>query len=705
MPYNLNKYVIISLFLGANILFASQGKEDVKLDDITIQESVNKKNPETIDLENTLKEVPGGTNLIKMDDITSSKASISKVLNYEPGIIVQEFFGGNDQPRINIRGSGIQDNPVNRGIQILYDGLALNHPDGSFIIGMIDPEQADHLSIYRGSNAMRYGATTLGGAIDLNIRNAYNSSNSLAFEVGSFEFRKAKMTFAEKIGKFDYHLYASHSQQEGFRNHSEGKRDSIAFNLGYTEENWDNRTYFNYTKNDFDIPFLLRKEEAKNNPELVMGEGHGPLGELLNISIRKPKRESKEYRLANKTKVFTENSVQKIGFYTSKTEDTFRNPLTEMETDIRNFGLDYSFNYNHLLKNNLLTNYLLFVSANKGEMPRTYKSINPLDGSILRKIADVDLDASNVVLGGQVTQELTSDLKALASVQWVLNKREITDNKSKNLLDSDFSYSVLNPKVGLIYEPYEDLRLYTNFSTSSESPNFWQLATVVANPGNPLNDHVQINDLKMQKAKTFEVGVSTKYENFDFSTAFYYSEVDDELISVVGDFAVNGKTINYDGKTIHKGIELGVKHFIDSVFLENDKFVSKLIYNYSHFTFDDGEYEGKYLAGVPKHLIQAEFGYWPNSSWYLGANLRLQPEKTYIDHYNTESTKQDAYYLLGLETSYNITKNLRLFLDLNNITDEVYQTAYVVRGLSAPDLPNFIPGAGFNLTAGLVYKW
>ncbi len=668
------------------------------------------------DLENTLKEVAGGTNLIKLDSILSSKASISKVLNYEPGIIVQEFFGGNDQPRINIRGSGIQDNPVNRGIQILYDGLALNHPDNSFIIGMIDPQQADHLSIYRGSNAMRYGATTLGGAIDLNVRNAYNSPSSLGFEIGSFNFKKVRATFSHKKDKFDYYLYANHSQQDGFRKYSKGKRDSVAINFGYSQDTWDNRTYLNYTKNNFDIPFLLTKEEAIKHPTLVMGDktilndpsisvGTKNRGKLLDIPKRKPKRNSKEYRIANKIQYFTDNSKQKFGVYASKTEDKFRNPITQINTDIKNFGLDYSFDYNYFLKNDSMTNYLFFVSANKGEMPRKYSSINPVNGKILKEIGNLDLDASNTILGAQITQELIGNLRALASLQWVLNKRDIKDNKNQALLDSEFSYSVLNPKFGLIYEPSETFRIYTNFSKSSEAPNFWQLATVMANPGNPLNDYVKINDLKMQKAKTYELGLSTTQDNFNLSASVYYSKIDDELISVVGDFAVNGRTINYGGETTHKGLELGFKHIIDSLISNEDQFITKLIYNYSDFTFDDGEYAGKYLAGVPKHLIQAELGYWVNNDWYLSSNIRWQPKETFIDHYNSKNTKQEPYKLIGIHTSYSFSENLRVFLDLNNITDEVYQTAYVVRGLSAEDMPNFIPGAGFNSTAGLIYKW
>jgi hypothetical protein len=38
-----------------------------------------------------------------------------------PGIIGQSFFDGNDQPRVQIRGSGLQRNAVERGILVLQD--------------------------------------------------------------------------------------------------------------------------------------------------------------------------------------------------------------------------------------------------------------------------------------------------------------------------------------------------------------------------------------------------------------------------------------------------------------------------------------------------------------------------------------------------------------------------------------------------------
>jgi len=48
---------------------------------------------------------------------------------------------------------------------------------------------------------------------------------------------------------------------------------------------------------------------------------------------------------------------------------------------------------------------------------------------------------------------------------------------------------------------------------------------------------------------------------------------------------------------------------------------------------------------------------------------------------------------------------------MHNITNETYQTAYVVRGLSAEDVnsglsaPSFVPGPTFHAFAGVRYSW
>ena len=96
-----------------------------------------------------LDKVPGGTNLAEPQK-EARLATLRDALDYQPGIVMQDFFGGTDQPRLGIRGSGIQSNPVNRGVLLLQDGLPLNEADGSFIIGLIEPRNAALVSARRG---------------------------------------------------------------------------------------------------------------------------------------------------------------------------------------------------------------------------------------------------------------------------------------------------------------------------------------------------------------------------------------------------------------------------------------------------------------------------------------------------------------------------------------------------------------------------
>jgi len=103
----------------------------------------------------------GGETLLTAEDIPQSgNPTLAQALQNAPGVVVQEFFGGNDQPRIQIRGSGLQQNPVERGILVLRDGLPLNRADGAYIVGLANPLQAQSIEVYRGQAAHRLGAST-----------------------------------------------------------------------------------------------------------------------------------------------------------------------------------------------------------------------------------------------------------------------------------------------------------------------------------------------------------------------------------------------------------------------------------------------------------------------------------------------------------------------------------------------------------------
>lgn len=112
-----------------------------------------------------LEQIAGATNLIQPDQ-EARLSTLRDALDFQPGLVIQDFFGGIDQPRLNIRGSGIQSNPVNRGVLLLENGLPLNEADGSFVIGTLEARDASLIAVKRGANAREPGATTLGGSLN-----------------------------------------------------------------------------------------------------------------------------------------------------------------------------------------------------------------------------------------------------------------------------------------------------------------------------------------------------------------------------------------------------------------------------------------------------------------------------------------------------------------------------------------------------------
>ena len=665
------------------------------------EEKVNRISPSLQKINVELSKVAGGTNLIDITKLPARQATLQDALGFEPGIIMQSFFGGNDQPRLNVRGSGMQSNPVNRGIQLLYDGLPINQADGSFIIGFLDVKSAEMVSVYRGANAQRYGGTTLGGAVNLHSKNGMNTRPSVRVEYGTDNRIGLSGEVAGQHDNWDYYLNASHDSYDGYRNNSASERSNISGNIGTDiSDNISNRTYFQWSDNQFDIPFVVPKARAINAPEEVLGDGNTPLDKLLNVYNRSPHRDSSLLRIANKTNVNTDNVQQEFGVSYQYLSDTFTDPLKHNVTTSQDLGFEYAAS----LTGGYISEYdefSLSVSGNLSDMNRAYFANSPVNGSKLQKFGDLDFAASNFIFSLQWQAQLSQNIQLVTAAQGVIANRDISDNKGTGL-NQDNSYNNVNPKLGVNYQFSDDIRFFANVSTTEEAPTYWELVSASVSPKNPAMAKVSLNELDVQSSNTIEFGSSGNIGQTQWNIALYRSDIDDELISIVSDFAVNGKTDNYAAGTIHQGVELEWLQGIgESVITAGDSFSSKLVYNYSDFYFSGGEYGGNQIAGVPEHLMQFELRYQTAGGLYIAPSVKWQIDDAAIDHANSQF--QDAHVLVGLQMAYQVNEDLRVYLDGQNLTDENYQTSYVIRGYSNPKQPSYLPGFGPSVSLGVNY--
>jgi len=170
-----------------------------------------------------IERIPGGVEVVPDTQFKNTPAqTVKDILERVPGVFAQPRYG--DDARVSIRGSGLSRNYGNRGINMSMDGIPINTSDGLVDLFEIDPTAYRYVEVYKGANALRYGANSLGGAINFVTptgRDAAPFEGRL--DIGSFGYRKAQASTGAAGGPWDYFLTASAQSVDGYRDHSDGK--------------------------------------------------------------------------------------------------------------------------------------------------------------------------------------------------------------------------------------------------------------------------------------------------------------------------------------------------------------------------------------------------------------------------------------------------------------------------------------------------
>jgi len=677
-------------------------------------------------------EIPGGTNLFELQNLpVQSSHTLKDAMRLVPGIHIQEFFGANDQPRLNIRGSGIQSNPQFRGVELLQDGISTNFSDGSFIIGLMEPRAANYIEVFRGANSLKYGTATLGGAVNLISKDGYTSSPLLIkLQGGSFKYMGGSISSGSVFGKNDYYTSISYNKADGFRNFNESDRLNAMLNIGRKfTKNLESRLYVTFTDLSFDVPGPLTQAQIDDDPKQNNPGINPPVSIGPNVIRDKPGRESQVFRIANRTYCsLSEKSTLSTGIYYQYADDTFTFPITSGVRHSKHNDFGFNFFYNYKTDKN---KFVIGITGNTGNIERKY--FTNMKGKKDINYADNKLTSNNISFIFEDIYKFTPKLSVVATMQVSYNERNNEDQfatpklrpfaaftpkgilkgvfKSENS-SQDKNYTGFNPKLGFIYHFNETNRVYANVSRSYEPPTFDELINISGGNPNKSPGVFEAADLDDQTATTFEIGSKGKYNILNWDISIYHSRVKNEILTTTDIFGITGITRNSTDATIHRGMELGlgIEIFKNLFSANGDKLNFNTVYNYNDFYFNEGFYEDKQIAGIPKHYLFMNLEYKHPSGIFAAVNMETLPEKTPTDHQNT--LFQKSYTLLGFRIGYNKNR-FGIFIEGKNLTDEKYAASYVIRDvvkdpappvLSPENVTTFIPGTGRNIIAGISFN-
>ena len=243
-------------------------------------------------------EIPNAITHLKRDKKQNfqSGATLDEFSRVTPSVFFQNQFNYAQDLRISIRGFGSRSPFGVRGIHVRIDDIPQTLPDGQTQLDSIDPSLISQMAILSGPSASLFGNAS-GGMIDITTRDAPNEKFAMeprqAF--GQFGYFKSEIHTGGRKENFEYSMFGSRLQQEGWRNHSNVENYFSQLKLNFktdTDSDWMLlfRKFYSPQSKD---PGGLTSAQVRTNPKqaaprnLLFNAGEEVNQEQFGIRYRK----------------------------------------------------------------------------------------------------------------------------------------------------------------------------------------------------------------------------------------------------------------------------------------------------------------------------------------------------------------------------------------------------------------------------------
>ncbi len=591
--------------------------------------------------EEQVRKTPGGADVVGYQDYADKTVvSLRDTLAFSPGVYTQPRFG--QEVRIAIRGSGLSRGFHMRGLTLLQDGIPINLADDNGDFQELEPIFFDHLEVYRGANALRFGSGTLGGAID-GVTPTGDSARGLYARVdgGSYDFLRGLVSAG--FGDERASAWGALSADTGDGDRQHAKRNSVRGHANVQLKLSDavtTRFYGSANHIVQELPGALTEAVARTRPKTgsFTGDQH---------------RDIDSIRLQNRTRIDLGNTTLQVGVFLNDKQlfHPIFQVIDQKSTDYGTFArLDHEAGP---------FAFTLGGEIRRGSTrARQYLNVNGRRGALT---FDADQDARTANLYGEVrfkpAESLSLIVGGIYADGW--RKRQVNFSTTPTQ-DGRIDFDAFSPKFGVLFEPTRDIQVYANYSRSAEFPGFGEVFQTVMSGG--VSTSTFISAIRPQRAWTAEIGTRGAFGRLSWDVSLYRATLKGELLQY--DPAASGglipaATFNAD-RTLHQGVEAGFT-------LEaTDWLRLRQTWQYSDFRFrDDAVFGDNRLPVVPRHALRSEVRLGRNAL-HLAPNLEWVPQGAWADYANTKRT--GGYALLGLSAGATVRDGLDLFLDARNLT-------------------------------------
>lgn len=661
------RVAMLSSFGISTAALADHGSPVILEDMEVITDSVAPAAPQYSDALNEMRLTPGGVSLIDMERVKEGQvSSLADMLRYAPGVFAVSRTG-NDGLFFSSRGSNLDTRDFSmNGIRLLQDGLPVTAADGNNHNRIIDPLSARYASVARGANAMKYGASTLGGAIDFISPTAYDLSPlTTSVNAGSHGQRHITLTGAQVFDNgMDGVLTLENKQWRGYRQQNRQRREGLYGNFGaQLTDNIGTRFYVTRLQDNIELPGALTREQFRANPR--QANPSAIPGDF--------QRDVDTTRFANKTTWQIDSNRRLEAGIAYERQQLFHpivfGPFFSLLIDNEQRDVSSMLRYHHRVGDHQwLFGMNYGVNSVRGGQYANDEGRRGFQRTRVRN------DADTLELFVLDRWQFAPQWTLVAGAQFVNAGRETKSTAVATGVVTNPSdrYRSINPTLGLIHALTSEVSLYGNISRLYEPPTNYQLEDQTGQPGKAL---------KAMKGEVVEIGSRghhdlSKQLSWDWDVSLYYARIRDEILSVENPDQPGTEISSNVDKTVHAGIEafISANWALDEQGIHSLTPVLNMTFNHFRFRSDD-QWGNNRLPAAPRYFARGELLYRHQNGFYAGPTIDRVGQR-YADFAN--DYRLSSYTLFGLKAGW-ANENLSIFAEARNLRDRDHVSSHSVR--------------------------
>jgi vitamin B12 transporter len=597
------------------------------------------------------------TNITVLTEEEIEKSSVVDLVDLleEQGFTIREY--PNSLASVNIRGftTDTHGNDLSSSVLILIDGRR----SGTGNIAEIPLDNVERIEIIRGPGATQYGASALGGVVNIITKQGKDSFSAYAeTTMGSWDYSMNEIGASGKINNFDFSFSGSKESQDdydipgGQRYYNTGfdskKRISINAGWSFLENNRIGLTYSSYDSDKIGSPSYLSQNDLDDYAE----------------------HSTKNLDLTYYGKTFSGAMEWSLRYYNTEREyETFGNSYYFQNTDQE--GLQAQ-----------LSSDLKFIRLTGGVDWVTYD----IEDSYTAGSNSYDNPAAFLL----VKSKLLND-RLILSAGLRFDKFDVEAVDGRKVSDDN-----LTPGVGATYKITEGLSIRTNYAEAFKMPSADQLFMFNDYSAWGFGIWSGNENLKPEKSKTYEIGIDyTKgtistgltYYITDFKDKIGYTYIPEENLTQYQNIS-GAKLSGIEGSF---GVDMG-DIFDLSWEIKPFASLSYLLKYEDEDTGIDLKYNPEWSTSYGIRVSNPDLGF------VTSFNFAYFSSQGITDYEGTGASKLPSYKMADLSISKELfaLKEYGRFLLKGNISN-LFNSTY------APIQGYFAPGRTFNL--GLRYEY